>query len=178
MRSRRAFRVLVAKALMRMANSTMIEIDIGHDKPLMDCRAAPKRRLDFNGKTCKSGPHRLLHWLHMQASLSQPETEFLQPAQRPQASISFDQRTPAATRSWAEPVSHAKAMWIVLSAVAHNMPRALGCGRCFYRNGVPQIRPLSAFSTLPLRRTGSVRSVCADANSQTSACARAPQRRR
>ena len=48
---------------MQMANSTMIEIDVGHDKPLMDRRAAPKRRLDFNGKTCKSGPHRLLHWL-------------------------------------------------------------------------------------------------------------------
>jgi hypothetical protein len=49
-RSRRASRVLVAKALMRMANSTTIEIDVGHGKSLMDRRAAPRRCLGFNGK--------------------------------------------------------------------------------------------------------------------------------
>jgi hypothetical protein len=33
-----------------MVNSTMIEIDVGHDKSLMDCRVAPRRCLGFNGK--------------------------------------------------------------------------------------------------------------------------------
>jgi hypothetical protein len=49
-RGHAASRVLVAKALMQMANSTMIEIDVGHDKSLMDRRAAPRRCLGFNGK--------------------------------------------------------------------------------------------------------------------------------
>jgi hypothetical protein len=45
-----ARRVLVAKALTQMVNSTMIEIDVGHDKSLMDRRVAPGRCLGFNGK--------------------------------------------------------------------------------------------------------------------------------
>jgi hypothetical protein len=48
-----------------------------------------------------------------------------------------------------------------LSVVAHGKPRGPGCGRCFCRHAVPQIRRLSAFLTSPLRRTESVRSVCA-----------------
>ena len=37
--------LLFAKALTQMVNSTMIEIDVGHDKSLMDRRAAPRRCL-------------------------------------------------------------------------------------------------------------------------------------
>jgi hypothetical protein len=33
-----------------MVNSTMIEINVGHDKSLIDRRAAPRRCLGFNGK--------------------------------------------------------------------------------------------------------------------------------
>ena len=106
MRSRRAFRVLVAKALMRMSNSTTIEIDIGHDKSPMDRCAEARRCLDFMAKTCKSSSHKLWHWLHIQASLGRPETEFLQPVQRPKARpLSISERG-AATRSWAEPAAH------------------------------------------------------------------------